>query len=296
VIFVPSIAALALGYLCSDPYCRSRVDTGIPNDPTAHCLYWQDTSIQFDQSSVGNPATGPSVFTSTAAAWSTWQQAAQGCSLLSLTEGPRSASRAIGYSPDGGNENLVLYRQKGCQSVSQSDPCWAAQDCNNVYDCWSYQTGTIALTTTTYDTGSGTIFDADIELNAADFVFTTVDAPECLPNAQSQSCVATDVQNTMTHETGHALGLDHNTNPLSTMYNSAPLGETSKRVLDPGSRQFVCDVYSADFAWRSRDCVPDAVPSAGSCDSVGGPMGAGVMVAAAAGALGLLRAARRGRR
>ncbi|HET9035802.1 MAG TPA: hypothetical protein VFN45_06340, partial [Myxococcaceae bacterium] len=44
--------------------------------------------------------------------------------------------------------------------------------------------------------------------------------------------------------------------PSSTMFAVAALGETSKRILDPASRQFLCDVYPPALA--SRDCsLPD---------------------------------------
>lgn len=284
---LPPMVALTLGYLCSDPYCRSRVATGVPMDPTAHCLRWGDTAVEFNQSTLGNPATGEAAFVAADKAWATWQAAATACTELVVYDGPRSTSRFVGFLTDGGaNENLVLFRTQQC-SAPQTDPCWNDGDCNNVYDCWSYQTGTIALTTTTYDTTSGFIYDADIELNAANFVFTAVDSPPCLANAQSQSCVATDIQNTLTHETGHALGLDHNTSPTSTMFNSAPLGETSKRVLDPGSKQFLCDVYTP--VGPPRDCVLTPAPS-GSCSAPGDAASAAPSLAL--GALGVLGLAR----
>ena len=47
------------------------------------------------------------------------------------------------------------------------------------------------------------------------------------------NCVSIDVQNTITHEAGHTLGLDHSADPSATMAASAPAGETSKRVLQP---------------------------------------------------------------
>src|SRR5262249_18279867 len=89
-------------------------------------------------------------------------------------------------------------------------------------------------------------------------VFTTVDSPPCLSTAQNQTCVATDIQNTVTHEIGHALGLDHNTSSSSTMFNSATTGDTTKRTVDPGSQQFVCDVYPKGGA--PRDCIIDPAP------------------------------------
>ena len=55
--------------------------------------------------------------------------------------------------------------------------------------------------------------------------------------------MATDVQNTMTHELGHALGFDHAEVSGSTMEATAPIGETRKRILDSGTAQGFCDIY-----------------------------------------------------
>ena len=55
--------------------------------------------------------------------------------------------------------------------------------------------------------------------------------------------MATDIQNTMTHEMGHAMGLDHVAEPLSTMEATAPMGETQKRIIDVGTAAGFCDAY-----------------------------------------------------
>src|SRR5207302_353838 len=55
--------------------------------------------------------------------------------------------------------------------------------------------------------------------------------------------VATDIQNTVTHEFGHAMGFDHTLYPNSTMNPTAPIGETSKRIIDLGTAQGFCNVY-----------------------------------------------------
>jgi uncharacterized protein (TIGR03382 family) len=52
------------------------------------------------------------------------------------------------------------------------------------------------------------------------------------------------------------------------MYASEPIGETSKRVLDSGSKQFVCDVYPSGQA--SQDCSSSGGGgSTGGCSSAG---------------------------
>src|SRR5262249_12425102 len=64
----------------------------------------------------------------------------------------------------------------------------------------------IALTTVTYDTHTGEIFDADIEVNSAKYTLTTDD-----------NNVQTDLQSVLTHEAGHFFGLAHTTAPDATM-------------------------------------------------------------------------------
>ncbi len=70
------------------------------------------------------------------------------------------------------------------------------------------------------------------------------------------NCVASDVQNTTTHELGHLLGLGHSSAAGSTMSFRANPGELSKRVLDADSARFVCDVYPAGKPSRTCKIVP----------------------------------------
>lgn len=235
-------------------YVRSRVDDG---DPQSACLYWTEgKTITFRQNVDGNPDTPQETeFTAVTKSFATWQTQQTSCGSLVLTEGPRTSTRYAGYDEtSASNENVVLFRQKMCNDVVPSgDQCLADDDCGNKYDCWQHAPTAIAITTTSFNPKSGLILDSDIELNAPRFLFTAVDSPPCPVNMYSVSCVATDVQNTVTHEVGHLLGLGHTSELGSTMAPRADPGETSKRTLDANSAKFICDVYPAGKP--SKSCV-----------------------------------------
>ena len=94
----------------------------------------------------------------------------------------------------------------------------------------------IALTTNIFNTDTGEILHSDIELNNENFTFTTFDPPSPL--------IQTDIRNTLTHEAGHFLGLDHSADPGAVMYARAPPGETSKRTLGDDDIRGICTIYS----------------------------------------------------
>lgn len=264
-------SVLALGVAGTLGYVRTRT-----NDD-AHCLRWPEGSVVISQNGEGNPQLGDAGFEAVTRAWQTWAAQMQACGDLTLSEGAHSSSRAIGLPPEGSGENLVLFRTALCSAeVDAGDPCYVLGTCGNVYDCWNHATGVLALTTVTFRATDGVIVLADVEFNAAQGFFTTVDSPPCSPTDESLNCVANDTQETATHEFGHVLGLDESPDPTSTMYGYASVGETSKRMLDPGSQQFVCDVYPKGRP--SQDCLlPDGgVPSSGGCSAAeteGAPAG-----------------------
>lgn len=103
-----------------------------------------------------------------------------------------------------------------------------------LYNEWPYDSNGLALTTITYDDKTGKIYDADIELNGVNYRFDVV---EETPSSYS------DIQNTLTHEIGHLIGLDHSYDPSSVMYPTSRAGETKKRVLSPDDIEGVCEIY-----------------------------------------------------
>lgn len=94
---------------------------------------------------------------------------------------------------------------------------------------WPFDPAAIAITRNFYLADSsprpGMILDTDILLNGVDHDFSTTGDPDKY-----------DVQDIVTHEAGHFLGMGHEVNPVdtdATMYAVADPGETNKRTLHP---------------------------------------------------------------
>ena len=150
------------------------------------------------------------------------------------------------------------------------------------------------ITTATYvdDASSprdGAIVDADIELNGENFAIA-VDGD----TLGTESCLS-ELQNTLTHELGHLLGLEHSClapgdpprvdgdgNPVpscstasteqqeATMYNFQECGETKKESLEPDDIAGVCAAYP--LADDPGTCEP-VDDGSGCCGAGGGPAG-----------------------
>ncbi len=298
--------AVCLAAAAAAAFVRSSGDKGV-------CLWWRSRTVPYLLSDFdpGPPAPATRVCSAGAsdlarvepevvASFQAWSRATRAgettpCTDLQFVYSGRTASVAAGN--DGAN--LVVWRAGQCSDlVAPSDPCFAAQTCANVHNCWEGSTpSVIALTTTSYRVSTGEIIDADLELNGWDgtsatappgFYFTC--EPEgtqvCLAPGQTvPACAYTDVRNTVTHEAGHVLGLAHTTVAGATMEATALRAETSKRTLAPDDVEGVCTIYPAGRA--TSTCVDSSSGGCG-CGSGGGGGLLGLL------ALALLRG--RGRR
>ena len=266
-------------------YVRTQVDGGAP--AADHCVHWPQGTLTFNQNAQGQPGLADAKAGITKAL-QTWETKLNSCANLKLVEGAETSSRTVGYDQSStSNQNLILFREKQCSQVAPpGDPCFNDGTCGNKYDCWGYGnvSDTIALTTVTFVLTTGQLVDADMELNNAAACFQT----DASPNG---SCF--DVQDTATHEFGHALGLAHSPDRSSVMYPTTNPGVTSKRVLDMDSAQFVCDVYPSGLA--SRDCVIDATLGDIGKAAGGGCSSSAPSLTAFAALLSALFLARRGR-
>lgn len=122
-----------------------------------------------------------------------------------------------GRDPSGPNANVIVFRDNG----------WTHAGLEN----------TLAFTTVTYDVPSGEIFDADIEVNTAQNIFTTVD-----------DAVKYDLQSILTHELGHAVGLAHSGDADATMYPTYDKGTVGLRTLSADDVDAICAAYPFDRA------------------------------------------------
>ncbi|HLT30658.1 MAG TPA: matrixin family metalloprotease [Myxococcaceae bacterium] len=251
------LIAGVLGQAPEASYVRRRVDAAACEVPSskAACLHWEagpgEVRTLPVQQATGGGADGE-MHAAVSRSLATWNEAFAACGQLTFEERAPTGDRRFGYAQDGPNVSSVVFFDRACRDLGQLEGCTPGEDCDLVHDCWDHDDRFLALTLPTYDC-AGRLLDSDVVVNGADFTLTTVDAPACQPALDvclcpggGTSCVITDVENTLTHELGHVVGLDHIQLAGSTMSPWASPGETDKRVLDPGTRAFVCEVYPAD--------------------------------------------------
>jgi uncharacterized protein (TIGR03382 family) len=124
---------------------------------------------------------------------------------------------------------------------------------------WPYTDGALASTVVTLNARTDEILDTDIVFNAEQHVFRVLTGPV----APGQTF--DDVQNTITHELGHALGLMHNPKDARlVMYPRASAGEVGKRVLQDDDRDGLLALYSDAIV------SPEAMQPQAGCSATGG--------------------------
>ena len=253
---------------------------------TAVCLYWPSRTVTWvlnEQGSWSAPTCAANA--ALAAAQASFAEWSQGCTDLRLVYGGTTPEIRVGYDRGGANENLVVFRHGPCeQHVDASDPCWKNHSCGSAHDCWEGGPEVIAYTTVTYSQRTGEILDADVEVDdwggdpsalpAAPggqtavpdgYYFTCTPPPGgssvpslCAAYGDS-GCAYMDAQNTVTHEVGHFIGLDHTPRNAicaapgdpslpcadTTMYPDARPREISKRILSADDVAGLCAIYPA---------------------------------------------------
>jgi len=135
---------------------------------------------------------------------------------------------------------------------------------------WPGAPDQIAITTVTYDPGTGRIIDVDIDLNGQYLFFTSADDAD-----QTEY----DIESALLHEVGHLLGFDDSANPTAVMAQALQRGDL-RRSLGDDDTEAVCSVYPAG--------EPTPYVGALGLDLVGGCSAGGPAGPAAAALLALL--------
>jgi hypothetical protein len=249
-------------------------------------LYWESGCVYVTVDADGTKAiAGDGEFAVIDASIATWNDGVRSCSYLDIVKDP-TARVEVGKD----RVNVIKFRDATwCRPALGDDPP----------RCHSPSAAGLTTAVFVDDSDSdrdGAIVDADIELNGVDFAISVND--QTLGDA---GCKA-DLANTLTHELGHMLGLEHpcraaadpqrvdgDGNPVpacatttdpeiieATMYNFQDCGETKKASLSMDEITAVCTIYPTAEDPNSCEHVSDG---AGCCSAAdGSPAFPGVLV------------------
>lgn len=254
-------------------------------------LFWESACVFVTPDSAGTKEIpGDQEFAVIQDAVDTWNTSVAGCSYVQIM---LDAPRPVETGRD--NVNVIKFRdQSWCRPATEDDPARCHPD------------AAAGITTATYvnDKSSirdGAIVDADVELNGVDFAISVDDQ-----TLGTQTCKS-DLRNTLTHELGHLLGLEHTCrasgdppriddmgnsvpscsavmgNPVytePTMYNFQECGETKKSTLEQDDIDGICGIYPKDEDPGTCERVDSP---GGCCDAGSHPEGSFLLVLATLG-------------
>jgi hypothetical protein len=211
-----------------DPTVDGCITTGFP-------LYWANACVSYDiQQSASTQLSCDDAAVGIATAFSKWTG-----SMCDSTESGRVsidvrdfgpvACNQVQYNQNGPNQHVIIFR----------DDAWPYMDSAN----------RIALTTVTFNTLTGEIYDADMEINTHDYTLSV---------AASVASGGYDFASIVTHETGHFLGMAHSDDYHATMYAQYSPGDEVMRSLTVDDTTGICSIYRPD---GTRSVATAAAPS-----------------------------------
>lgn len=228
-------------------YCRMTTSQRAPTvaepcvtpdaeaDPPEHFLEWRRpcTSISLSVSRPPSTLTEDEVYGVLDRSIATWEAVTcggqpVGFQIAVLAE--QSTCVEPLYRDDGGNVNTIMFIDD--------------------WDEREYDSGAFALTTVWHRRSTGEILDADMEINELRGPYVICPPTGCTEDR------GVDLENVITHEMGHYLGLSHSTNMDATMFASAVAGETSKRDLDEDDVEGLCAIYPPGSPEGECDFAP----------------------------------------
>ena len=270
-------------------------------------LRWRGSCVHITPDAAGTAdIPGDQEFPIIDSCFATWQESTRSCGYLTF----------VMDTPDLGEVGL-----DGVNRIKFRDDTWCRPKVSGE-DAECYDASAAAITTVFFRdqpgaADDGTILDADIELNAVNFAVSIHCETGCVTSGSGGHA---DLANTLTHEAGHLIGLDHTCwdgtgarptdgdgNPVlacapfsalpasvtdATMYPYQTDGETSKETLTQDDIDGFCTAYP--LADDPKQC--GRVDLGTGCCSVAGAAGRAGLGTGLLGALAslvLLRALRR---
>ena len=291
-----ALGVLAVGAdasaFCRSTTCRSTGakecktdENGCPTD--GEKLFWTSGCISYAVNERGtqdlDPADTREILKKTFQAWSDvpcGKDGKAGAAAMTFQERDPVTCKKSEYNKEGANLNVILFQD----------------------DDWKYRgiDGTLAKTSVTYNDETGEIYDADIEINAANNTVTISDNP---------AKIQYDLQAIMTHEVGHFIGVAHSSESSAVMFASYSPGSIAQRKLTADDIAAVCNIYPPNSGTEcnveprggfSATCDPEeksgpcAVSAVGALD--GTNKGGGATASFAMMGVGFLAAVRLARR